>query len=164
MDTGDLAAAFSTAEGARAWIERTLAGIVTTVTEEGDAFVFYDPAGVTDPANRFPFVTLIANDHPYDYASNLDRDTHTFRVNVQLDREQYEARFGPAPRQPAGYATIDTGTDYAATDRLLPHPLYSPMHWVCVVNPGQATVSDLSDLLRQAHQRARRQYERRYQS
>ena len=163
MDSTEFSA-FSTAAGVRAWIERSLPGVVTTVTDEGDAFCFYDPDGVTDPANRFPFVTLISNDHPYDAASRLDRDAETFRVNVQMDREQYEARFGEAPRQPAGHATIDTGADYAATDQLLPHPLYSPMHWVCVVNPGPATFADLRELLTQAHQKARRQYERRYPS
>lgn len=139
-------------------------GVITTVSDDGDVYLFYDPDGVTDPGNRFAFVTLIANDHPYDNASNLDRDAATFRVNVQMRRGQYETRFGKAPRQPAGHSTIDTGSDYAATDRLMPHPLYAPMHWVCVVNPGPATFADLRDLLIQAHEDARRQYERRHRS
>jgi hypothetical protein len=75
----------------------------------------------------------------YDKASWLDRDVSTYRVNLGVSRGTYEGRFGPAPRQAAGQAVIDTGFDYTATDTVMPHPFYAPLHWVCVVNPRERT-------------------------
>ena len=39
-------------------INRELPGTVTT-EGSGDSFVFYDPDGMTVPARRFPFITVV---------------------------------------------------------------------------------------------------------
>jgi len=140
-------------------IEHQLPGIVTT-EGSGDWYLFYDPDGITRPDQRFPFCTIVTGDR-YDAASRLDRDPATYRVNVGVDRRSYEDLFGPAPRQAAGHEVIETGFDYAATDTLLPHPFYAPMHWVCVVNPGDRTRARLGELLDLAHALARRTYDNR---
>jgi hypothetical protein len=137
-------------------IERECPGLVTS-QGSGDWFVFYDPDGVTIPEERFPFLTVVTGDR-YDAASRLDRDARTYRVNLGVDREAYEERLGPAPRQPAGYEVIDTGVDYTGTDVLMPHPFYAPLHWVCVVAPGEGTRSELAALVDQAYTLAARQY------
>ena len=139
-------------------MDRRLPGIVTT-TDSNDWYLFYDPDGITVPERRFPFCTLMTGDR-YDAASRLDRDPATYRINLEASRRSYERLFGPAPRQPAGYAVIDTGFDYTATDTLMPHPFYAPLHWVCVVNPGVRTLAELADLLGQAHSLAKRKYDR----
>jgi Family of unknown function (DUF6194) len=137
-------------------IERELPG--TAITEgSGDSFVFYDPDGITVPERRFPFITVITGDR-YDAASRLDRDAASFRVNLGVDRATYEALFGPAPRQAAGYAVIDTGFDYTSPDLVMPHPFYAPMHWVCVVDPGERSRASLADLMHAAHALARARY------
>ena len=46
-------------------------------------------------------------------------------------------------------------------DTVLPHPFYAPLHWVCVVNPGERSRPQLADLLERAHALARRRYENR---
>jgi hypothetical protein len=137
-------------------IEGELPGIVTT-EGAGDWYLFYDPDGTTVPEQRFPFCTLVTGDR-YDAASRLDRDPGTYRANLGVDRRSYEDLFGPAPREPAGHAVLDTGYDYTATDTLLPHPFYAPMHWVCVVDPGERTRRELGVLLDRAHDVARRRY------
>jgi hypothetical protein len=141
-------------------IERQLPGIVSTA-DGGDLYLFYDPDGTTVPEQRFPFCTILTRDHDHDAVSRLDRDAATYRVNVGVDRRTYEDLLGPAPREPAGYGPIDTGHDYAATDVLMPNPLYAPMHWVSVVAPGERTRRALADLLAGAHDAARRRHERR---
>jgi hypothetical protein len=156
LASGDLAGASSLVHA----IERELPGIVTS-TGSGDWFLFYDPDGVTVPEKRFPFCTLVTADR-YDGASRLDRDATTYRVNLGVDRETYETLFGPAPRQPAGHEVIDTGFDYAATDTVMPHPYYAPMHWVCVVNPGDRTRARLATLLDDAHALAKVRYDNRH--
>jgi hypothetical protein len=153
LEPADLAEATSLLRA----IEHLLPGIVTT-EGAGDWYLFYDPDGATRPDQRFPFCTLVTGDR-YDAASRLDRDPATYRVNLGVDRPTYEELFGPAPRQAAGYEVIETGFDYAATDTLLPHPFYAPLHWVCVVNPGDRTRATLGELLDLAHGLARRTYD-----
>ncbi len=138
-------------------IKRELPGTVTT-EGPGDWFVFYDPDGITVPERRFPFITIVTGDR-YDAASRLDRDEASFRVNLGVGRATYEALFGPAPRQAAGRVVIDTGFDYTSTDLVMPHPFYAPMHWVCVVNPGERSRANLADLMTAAHALARAQYQ-----
>ena len=135
-----------------------LPGVVVT-GGHGDWFLFHDPDAVTDPERRFPFCTIVTGDR-YDAASRLDRDEATYRVNLGVSRQSYERHFGPAPRQAVGHEVIETGADYTATDTLLPHPFYAPMHWVCVVNPGERTRTELSRLLDESHDAARRAYEK----
>ena len=141
-------------------IERELPGVVTS-TGAGDWYVFYDPDGLTVPEQRFPFCTLMTGDR-YDGASRLDRDATTYRVNVGVGRATYEELFGPAPRQPAGQEVIDTGHDYTAVDTVLPHPFFAPLHWVCVVNPGERTRARVAALLDEALSLDRARYARRY--
>jgi Family of unknown function (DUF6194) len=137
-------------------IERQLPGLVTS-HGSGDWFAFYDPDGVTVPDQRFPFLTLVTGDR-YDAASDLDRDADSYRVNLGVGREAYEALFGAAPREPAGQHVLDTGADYAARDTVLPHPFYAPLHWVCVVNPGPRTRDRLAALVDAAYAEAARHY------
>lgn len=137
-------------------IKRELPGTVTT-EGAGDWFVFYDPDGITVPERRFPFITVVTGDR-YDAASRLDRDAASFRVNLGVDRASYEALFGPAPRQAAGRGVIDTGFDYTSPDLVMPHPFYAPMHWVCVVNPGERSRASLAGLMHAAHALARARY------
>jgi hypothetical protein len=138
-------------------LQRELPGIVMS-EGSGDWFVFYDPDGVTVPEKRFPFLTLVTGDR-YDAASQLDRDAGTYRVNLGIGREAYEALLGTAPRQAAGYDVIDTGTDYTATDTVMPHPFYAPLHWICIVNPGPSTGRQLAGLVERAYANAASRYE-----
>jgi hypothetical protein len=140
-------------------LERELSGLVTS-QGSGDWFVFYDPDGVTVPEKRFPFLTLVTGDR-YDAASHLDRDLNTYRVNLGIGRQAYEALFGKAPREAAGDQVIDTGTDYSVTDTVMPHPFYAPLHWVCVVNPGPRTRDQLAALIETAYAEADRHYKQR---
>lgn len=140
-------------------IERELVGIVITAGS-GDWFVFYDPDNITLPEKRFPFCTLVTGDR-YDAASWLDRDGPTYRVNLGVDPATYEELFGPAPRQPVGSAVIDTGFDYTMTDQIMPHPYYAPLHWACVVNPGEQTRERLASLLQRAYSLAEARYRNR---
>ena len=137
-------------------IERELPDTVTT-EGSGDLFVFYDPAGITVPERRFPFITVVTGDR-YDAASELDSDAAGFRVNLSVGRAAYEALFGPAPRQAAGHEVIDTDFDYASRNLVMPHPFYAPMHWMCVVNPGERSRASLAGLLDAAHVQARTRY------
>jgi hypothetical protein len=55
-------------------------------------------------------------------------------------------------------SVIDTGFDYTSQDLVMPHPFYAPMHWVCVVNPGERSRANLAELMQAAHTLARARY------
>lgn len=123
-------------------------------------YVFYGPTRDEPPESRQPFVTVVTSD-AHDRASDLARPG-VFRVNVGISRESYRARFGPEPAwNREGDGTVDTGHDYAALDALMPHPVYSPMGWVCVLNPSAATWDRMRPLVVEAHELAARAHARR---
>jgi hypothetical protein len=132
------------------YIVEAFAG-VETVEAEGVTFFFFGPE------RRMPFATLATRDDPYDRASRLDRPG-VFRLNLGVGRETYRALFGPPPA-PGPDGVADPGRadhDFTALDRLLPHPVYAPQHWVCVLNLGAATFEAVRPLLAEAYARAAR--------
>ena len=127
---------------------------IDTATADGNTFFFYDPE------HKFPFVTLVTND-AYDQASNLSRPG-VFRLNVGIGKQTFRALFAaPARRADPG---DDVGVDYdfAALDRLMPHPIYGQMYWVCVLNPSAETFATVvQPLLAEAYQLAVGRYGKR---
>ncbi|MEU5940990.1 DUF6194 family protein [Micromonospora sp. NPDC047548] len=115
---------------------------VAAVDGGDDTYFVYDPLGDL-PADRWlPFATIVTGDH-HDTASALDRPG-AWRLNIGLTRARYASVFATAP---AGGAPVD----HTVTDTLLPHPVYAPQHWVCVVNPGPATRELVGELLADAY-------------
>jgi Family of unknown function (DUF6194) len=144
-----------------------LAGVVAiTASKEigapesawGDSFFYYDPDGDVAESRRFPFATLVISDYPgWDTESDLDRDG-IFRVNVAVGRGGFERLLGYTPKE---HAAHHDNFDYAATDVLLPHPLYASQGWVSIVNPGDRTSVQLQKLVEDARGLAVRRYARR---
>lgn len=128
----------------------------------GDSFFFYDPDGNLSPNRRFPFATIVTNDYgDFDRASHLNRPG-VFRLNVGVSAETYRSLFGPHPAPPGAAGAVDTGHDFTALDQLLPHPVYAPQSWVCVLNPNAATFEDVvRPLLKEAYEMAVRRHTRR---
>lgn len=122
----------------------------------GDTFFLYDPRGDLPAERQLPFATIVTGDH-YDSVSDLDRPG-AYRLNIGLTKATYTASFGAAPRQLRADGVLDTGFDYAAVDVVMPHPTYASQHWVCVVNPGAATLQTVRTMLGEAHAFAARKY------
>lgn len=121
---------------------------VHPVTAWGDTFFFYNPDR-TQP-DKVYFATLKTQDDDYDRASELNRPG-VFRLNIGLSGQTYRALFGEqAAREDDAAAEID----FTVLDQLLPHPVYGRAHWVCVLNPSEATFATLQPLLAEAYQRA----------
>jgi hypothetical protein len=145
----------------RRHIAEKFAGVDVTIASQetgapelawGDTFFIYDPNGNL-PANRqFPFATIVTKDYgDFDSASNLNRPS-VFRLNIGVSKETFGKLFGSeaAPGTPSG--VIDGAFDFAELDRLLPHPIYGRNHWVCVLNPSDATFESLKPLLAEAYE------------
>ncbi len=124
----------------------------------GDTFIFYDPQHNLDPQRRMPFATIVTKDYgEFDNTSQLNRP-NVFRLNIGVGRDTFRALFGP----PTSAERDESHTyDYAALDRLLPHPLYAPQSWVCVLNPSLATFDAVKPLLAEAYDRVATRHARR---
>jgi hypothetical protein len=87
--------------------------------------------------------TVVWTDEHDDGApSDLSRPG-VYRVNIGVGKETFQRLVGSI-----------TDPDYAAFDRLLPHPVYAKQRWVAILNPSDATVRDtVLPLLGEAHDR-----------
>ena len=117
-------------------------------TVEGDTFFFWGDD------RQIPFATLVTKDaHDAAPVSDLARDG-VYRLNVGVGKETYTRMFGPPPPHPDGWRVVETGHDYSALDTLMPNPTYSPMSWVSVLNPSEATLAEVEPLLTEAYENA----------
>lgn len=119
----------------------------------GDSFFYVAPDGEMPQATQ-PFATIVTKNYPEDARSRLDRPG-AFRLNVAVGKAAFLERTGLAPHNLPD--EVDAGRD----DTLMAHPVYGPLGWLCVVNPGSETDSDVRELLRLAYDLARARYERR---
>jgi hypothetical protein len=97
-----------------------------------------------DPEKHFPnFATIVTNDdHDEGSPSNLSRPG-VFRLNIGLGRATFERLVGS-----------EVEPDYAAIDRVLPHPVYARQRYVAILNPSAASfTSVVKPLLAEAHDR-----------
>src|SRR2546423_3008879 len=89
---------------------------------------------------RMPFATIVTKDYgEFDNASNLDRPG-VFRLNIGVGKETFQSLF-----------LGDAAHDFTALDVLMPHPVYGRNHWVCVLNPSEATFERLKPLIAEAY-------------
>jgi Family of unknown function (DUF6194) len=56
-----------------------------------------------------------------------------------VSKQTYRSLFGPQPPVPGSAGVVNTGHDFTALDQILPHPVYAPQSWVCVLSPSDAT-------------------------
>jgi hypothetical protein len=97
-----------------------------------------------DPERHFPnFATVVTTDeHDEGAPSDLARPG-VFRLNIGVGRATFERLVG----------SMDE-VDYAAFDRILPHPVYAKQLWISILNPSDATFRDVVvPLLTEAHDR-----------
>ncbi|WP_041289351.1 DUF6194 family protein [Kribbella flavida] len=119
---------------------------VRALQANGDTFFVYDPDGDLPPERQLPYATVVTSDG-YDSASNLDRPG-VYRLNLGLPKADYLDLF---PTPPADL-------DFTALDTVMPHPVYTPQHWICVLSPSDRTVADLAPMIQAAYRFAVRRH------
>ena len=120
---------------------------VETATNFGYLFFFYGSD------HKLPFATIAATDNDYEHISRLDRPG-VFRLNIGVSKQTFQALFGPGPVAVSAY-------DFTVLDTLMPHPDYAAQHFVCVLNPGDATSHKVPALLAEAYEVAVRRHAKR---
>jgi hypothetical protein len=97
-----------------------------------------------DPEKHWPnFATIVTTDeHDEGAPSNLARPG-VFRLNLGVGRATFERLVGSL-----------ANPDYAAFERVLPHPVYAKQLWISILNPSDETFRDVvQPLLAEAHDR-----------
>jgi hypothetical protein len=111
----------------------------TTTTAMGATFFF------NDPTKMFPFATIVTSDE-HDQASDLNRQG-VFRLNIGVGKETFQSIAGE-----------ESAHDFKALDRLMPHPVYGQMYWLCVLNPSDGTFERVKGLLKEAYEVSAKRY------
>ena len=119
----------------------------------GDHFFHYAPDGRI-PTNRQPWATIVTKDYPDDTRCRLGAPDR-WRLNIHVGSALFTEVLGYPPDR-----IDETAVDHSVTDVFHPHPLYGRYGWVCVVNPGPATVDRAVMLVGEAYRADRRRVER----
>jgi hypothetical protein len=119
-------------------------------TEDKGNLFFY-----CDPKTKIPFASIVVNDR-YDQFSKLGRDG-VFRLNLALSKGKFLELF---PRPTGHHSEPLPVHDYTAVDRLMPHPEYGRMWWVCILNPSASRFAEIRALIADAYEFAIEKYDR----
>src|SRR5262249_34701606 len=92
----------------------------------------------------------------FDTASGLDRPG-VFRLNLHVGRDVFTKLFGFTPPE---FAERRDEFDFAAVDRIIPHPAYGRQAWGSVVAPGADSEQQIRQLIVHAYERATRHHRR----
>ena len=98
------------------------------------------------------FATIVWTDeHDAEPASDLTRRPDVYRLNIGVGKDTFQRLVGSM-----------TNPDYAALDRVVPHPTYAKQRWISILNPSDVTIRDVVlPLLTEAHDRLARTRARR---
>ena len=121
------------------WIKETYP---ETVVAEAMGATFFS----LDDKHWPNFATIVTTDeHDMGNPSDLARPG-VFRLNIGVGKATFER------------LTADTtDPDYAALDRVVPHPVYAKQRWVAILNPSRASFDDVvKPLIAEAHERLAR--------
>jgi hypothetical protein len=133
------------------YITDTFTGVEVQSPDEGpgagDTFFFTASQRDIDPTHRQPFATIVTKDYgEFDNLSQLDRPG-VFRLNIGVSRETFQTLFGYLPGKKSAE---NAEYDYAALDTVMPHPVYAPQSFVCVLNPSPETFETVKPLRAEA--------------
>ena len=104
-----------------------------------------------DPRHWPNFATIVTTDeHDIGTPSDLARPG-VFRLNVGVGKATFERLVG-------GIAD----PDFAALDRVIPHPVYAKQRWIAILNPSRRSFDEVvKPLIEEAHARLARSRPRR---
>ena len=105
-------------------------------------------------------LTVKEKDGDNDKGSDLNRE-NIYRVNIGVRKNTFINMFGTVPARPSKGGIVDMPYDFTQTDKILPHPVYAWMSWVCALNPSNTTFERLKPLIQEAYEYAKEKYSKR---
>ncbi len=124
----------------------------------GETGLFYNPEKKLKKG--IYLLTLKEKDGENDRASYLDRNKESYRLNLGIKKQTFIDLFGLIPSRPTAGNIVDMDYDFSKTDTILPHPIYSWMAWICVINPTKKTFEKLLPLIAEGYQLCLEKYKK----
>lgn len=139
------------------YVLETLEGTVL-VSSWGERGIFYNPVG---KLKRGVYIlTVKEKDGENDRASQLDR-SGVYRVNLGIRKSTFLKMFGSIPKRPGKGCAVDMDCDFSELHKILPHPVYAWMGWICALNPSESCFEELKPLIQEAYDCAKEKYSKR---
>lgn len=124
----------------------------------GEKGIFYNPDHVLK--RGVYILTVKEKDGDNDKGSDLDRED-VYRVNMGIRKKTFTELFGAVPKRPSAGGIVDMNYDFTALDKMLPHPVYAWMAWMCVLNPSEQTFEKLKPFIKEAYEYAKEKFKKR---
>lgn len=106
-------------------------------TNWGERGLFYNPHGQFSKGAYV--LTFKEKDGANDSASQLNTG-RKYRLNLKISKQTFIKWFKSIPKRPSAGKIIEGEYDFTELDKLMPHPVYGWMTWVCVINPTVKTI------------------------
>lgn len=121
----------------------------------GEKSLFYNP---NNKLKRGIYIlTIKDNDGDNDKSSQLNRDG-IFRVNIGIKKNTFISLFGGVPKRPLKGYTVNMPYDFTALNKIMPHPIYAWMYWICVLNPSDEIFEKLKHLINESYEYAKEKF------
>lgn len=121
----------------------------------GEKGIFYNPQ--CKLKRGVYILTAKEKDGENDKSSLLDRE-NIYRINFGVKKKTFLQMFGELPKRPAKGGVVHMDFDFSALDKVMPHPVYAWMGWLCVLNPSENTFKQLKPLIREAYEYAKEKF------
>ncbi|RRD38431.1 hypothetical protein EII29_10340 [Leptotrichia sp. OH3620_COT-345] len=121
----------------------------------GERGVFYNP---NNKLKRGIYIlTIKEKDGENDKSSDLNRE-NIYRVNLGIRKNTFKKMFGSIPKRPDKGGIVNMNYDFSIIDRIVPHPVYAWMSWICILNPSEKTFEKLKPLIYEAYEYVKEKY------
>lgn len=131
---------------------------VVLVKSWGEQGIFYNPNNFL---KRGVYVlTIKEKDGKNDKASRLYRE-NIYRISIGLRKETFIKYFGPLPKRPSAGETVKMDYNFSDLDRIMPHPIYAWMGWVCILNPSVKSFGLFKIMIEESYNLAKDKFNKR---
>ena len=124
----------------------------------GEKGIFYNP---NQKLKRGIYIiTIKEKDGEHDKSSNLNREG-IYRLNIGVRKETFIKMFGNVPKRPSKGNMVDMNYDFSSISKIIPHPIYAWMGWICILNPSKEVFEKCKPLILEAYEYAKQKYTKR---
>ena len=128
------------------------------VNSWGERGIYYNPDNILK--RGVYILTVKEKDGDNDKSSSLNRE-NIYRVNLGVRKTTFIEMFDFITKRPAKGEIVDMNYDFSATNKILPHPVYAWMGWICSLNPSEKTFEELKPHIQEAYEYAKEKFKKR---